>query len=397
MDLDQQMLAAVIAGEGLKGISTLAAGALGAPVAILLPGLGIAAASAEQLDAGGLMRWAAEPEAGEQLPLPEGVRQVRPVLAPDGEVGKVVALVPPEDGAGAGGMSGASDSDEVLRAAALATLCELAVLEARDQVVEELRGSLVEDLRTGELERDEILRRSRRLGCDLGGGTIALAAEASGGKPRYMAAIISSVAGPVIIELAEDRIFALLGVEGSRAVGDRAREALERLRPHGPAAVSGFYAEAADAGKALEEAELMLEVLSRDPRLSEQLDDGATTGVYRLLLRALASNPIEVRRFYEDTVEVLVRYDTEHGTDLLPTLEAYLASDCNLRATGEAIYAHRQTVAHRLERIAELCGLDPGSAEHRERLGLGIKTYRLIESTLPPATAEGGAAEGGAR
>ena len=39
---------------------------------------------------------------------------------------------------------------------------------------------------------------------------------------------------------------------------------------------------------------------------------------------------------------------------LLNTLEAYLAHDCNMRATAEAVYAHRHTVAHRLERIKEL-------------------------------------------
>jgi DNA-binding PucR family transcriptional regulator len=88
-------------------------------------------------------------------------------------------------------------------------------------------------------------------------------------------------------------------------------------------------------------------------------------------------------RFYEDTVEPLVSHDRDYRTDLLETLEAYLAHDCNMRATAEAVYAHRHTVAHRLERIRELSGLDPASGSDRERFGLGIKAYRLIEPTLP--------------
>jgi DNA-binding PucR family transcriptional regulator len=41
------------------------------------------------------------------------------------------------------------------------------------------------------------------------------------------------------------------------------------------------------------------------------------------------------------------------------------------------IFAHRHTVAHRLERIHELTGFDATSYEDRERLGLGLKIHRL--------------------
>ena len=103
----------------------------------------------------------------------------------------------------------------------------------------------------------------------------------------------------------------------------------------------------------------------------------------RLLFRALASDPGEVRRFYAETVEPLVDHDREYGTDLLSTLEAYLANDCNMNATARAVYAHRHTVAHRLARVRELSGLDAALGEDRERLGLGIKAYRILAPTLP--------------
>ena len=48
-----------------------------------------------------------------------------------------------------------------------------------------------------------------------------------------------------------------------------------------------------------------------------------------------------------------------------------------------AIYAHRHTIAYRLERVRELTGLDPSSSEHRERLGLGLKAYRILLPRLP--------------
>ena len=43
------------------------------------------------------------------------------------------------------------------------------------------------------------------------------------------------------------------------------------------------------------------------------------------------------------------------------------------------LYAHRHTIAYRLERVKELSGLDPGSTEDRERLGLGLKALRIVQ------------------
>jgi sugar diacid utilization regulator len=379
-DLHEQMLAAVMEGDGLGGIAELASHEVGGPVAIVLPDHGLQAIWPEgEIEA--LSEWAALAVAGRNGSLPDGIDLAVPVAAAGRDIGRVIAL---------GGNDDASrlvDREEVLRLAALTALTELAVVEARDQLAEELRGSLIEEMRAGAISSEEIVRRGQRLGADLTAGLVALAAEASGGKPRYMAAIISSVAEGAVAEPLGDRVFALLptteadgGPDGANA---RAREIVRRLRPHGPAAASSFHSDPADAGRALEEAELMLDVVARDPRLAEQLEGGIPTGVYRLLFRALASNPAEVIRFYEDTVESLVSHDRDYRTDLLNTLEAYLANDCNMRATAEAVYAHRHTVAHRLERIKELCGLDPSSGEDRERLGLGIKAYRLIEPTLP--------------
>ena len=125
----------------------------------------------------------------------------------------------------------------------------------------------------------------------------------------------------------------------------------------------------------------MLEVVSRDERMAETMSE-AGSGVYRLLFRVLASHPDEMRSFFEDTVAPVVRYDDRYHTDLLATLEAYLAQECNMNATARAIYAHRHTVAYRLERIQQLTGLDPTASEDRERLSLGLKAYRIVAPSL---------------
>ena len=144
--------------------------------------------------------------------------------------------------------------------------------------------------------------------------------------------------------------------------------------------MSSFYADPVELPRALQEAELVLDVLRQsDAPIAQDIG----TGTYRLLFRVLASHPEEVRSFYEDTVAPIVKYDAQYGTDLVGTLEAYLDQNCNMNATAAAIYAHRHTVAYRLDRVKELAGLDPMQSEDRERLGLGLKAYRIIAPRLP--------------
>jgi len=157
----------------------------------------------------------------------------------------------------------------------------------------------------------------------------------------------------------------------------------ERLRAYGPTVISSSYAEPREAARAVREAELMLDVLSRDPDAAPAIQSGTGSDVYRLLFRVLASHPEEVMSFYEDTIAPVARYDDQYSGELILTLEAYLTNDCNMNATARAIYAHRHTVAYRLERVKELTGLDPAATEDRERLGLGLKALKIVEPDLP--------------
>jgi sugar diacid utilization regulator len=279
------------------------------------------------------------------------------------------------------------DRPEVLRMAAAASLMEVAVVGARDELAERLRGTLLEELRHGGIDPEETVRRAARLGCDLGRGAVAVVAEPRGILPSRAASLIRAHLEGAIAEPVGDRIYGILPARGGDDAPERvlaaAERLVERLRKHSPAAHSSFHPDPEKLSQAIREAELVLDVIARDERLAGQIGTGATDGVYRLLFQALATGPEEVRRFYEDTVAPVVRYDRQYRTGLLGTLESYLAHNCNMNATARGIFAHRHTVAYRLERVRELTGLDPFAGGDRERLGLGLKAYRLIEPTLP--------------
>jgi PucR family transcriptional regulator, purine catabolism regulatory protein len=375
--LHLEMVDAVLSGDGLERVAQLAATGVGGPVAIVVPRLTVAVIWPHDEGARlrDLERYVADRLRGRPARVPERVVHELPIAAGDERMGAVLLL--DADG------EPSPDAFELLHLAAVTCLTEVAIEEAREQVEQSVRGSFLEDLRARhDLGGDEIAGRAQRLGCDLDGGAVAVCAHLTSGRPRQVLATIGGEHPGAIAEHLNGRVYALLPaeVDGDETTLVAARALAVRLESHGTVGVSSFYADPADLPRAIQEAELMVEVLRHgNIPAAEDIAGGA----YRLLFRVLASDPAEIRSFYEDTVAPIVSYDRQYRTDLTGTLETYLGHNCNMNATAAAIFAHRHTVGYRLERIRELTGLDPMLSEDRERLGLGLKAYRIIAPRLP--------------
>jgi hypothetical protein len=351
-----EMVGAVLAGDGLERIAAIASRYAGAQVAVVVPRLGGGPP--------GLERYMASRLAGGKPERPQEVTAEVPIVSGGQELGSVLLL-------GRGG----ADAGEYLHVAAVAALTEVAVVEARDETEQSLRGSFLEELRTrDDLEAADLVRRAARLGCDLSDGAVALCADPGGRSPGRVIAAIAAERPGALVQAVDGRVYALLP-----GAVEEARRIATRIGRHATVGISSRYVDAADLRRAIEEAELVLDVTAGGQAPGEEISGGT----YRLLFRVLASHPEEVRSFYEDTVAPVVRYDEQYTSELLATLEAYLAQNCNMNATASAIYAHRHTVSYRLERVRELTGLDPFTSEDRERLGLGLKAYRIIAPRLP--------------
>ncbi|NCB30642.1 MAG: hypothetical protein EOM66_04460, partial [Clostridia bacterium] len=63
-----------------------------------------------------------------------------------------------------------------------------------------------------------------------------------------------------------------------------------------------------------------------------------------------------MRNYYEEHMRALIEYDAENKCDLIATLEAYLASNQNLRLTAERLFVHKNSVIYRLHKIEGLIG-----------------------------------------
>jgi sugar diacid utilization regulator len=330
------------------------------PVAVVVPRLGTRVEAWLPYE-----RYVAGRLAGGRPERPAEVTAEVPIASGGHELGAVLML----------GRGGAADAGEYLHVAAVAALTEIAVAEARDETEQTLRGSFLEELRArDDLDPHDVVRRARRLGTDLAEGAVALVADPQGRAAGRLVAAIASERPDALAQVVGERVYALL--PGSI---EEARRVATRLGRQAVVGISSRYSSPAELRRALEEAELVLEVSRGGHGPGDEIGD--TT--YRLLFRVLASHPEEVRSFYEDTVAPVVRYDEQYSTELIATLGAYLRNNCNMNATAAEIYAHRHTVSYRLERIRELTGLDPLTSEDRERLGLGLKAHRIIAPTLP--------------
>ncbi|MDQ3851087.1 MAG: hypothetical protein M3296_10810, partial [Actinomycetota bacterium] len=143
--LHLQMVEAVLGGEGLASVAELAADAAGGVVAIVVPRLGVAVlaprASSSEERLGQLRRYVADRVGDRPVQVPTGVEAEVAIASGDEMVGAVLLL--------GGGSAPTADAAEYLHLAAVASLTEVAVEEAREEVEQNLRGSFLEDLRGG--------------------------------------------------------------------------------------------------------------------------------------------------------------------------------------------------------------------------------------------------------
>lgn len=260
----------------------------------------------------------------------------------------------------------------------------------------EAASELVRSILTREVsKRDEILSQAGEQGLDLSeGGAIVLmarleprSAQASDWRARLLTIslrALRSVASSTFVSMSGEDEHAEISALIPSPSDDVAAKAAGALDRELAAALTGFSITIAysrftedpeELFRAGKEALLAVNVAAAEGTSPLAFED---TGSYRLLLGTMSEDPGELDRFYSETVAPLVAYDQQYETDLVATVEAYLANDGNIGATAEHMFTHRHTIRYRLDRAKELCGHDITSSDGRERLGLGLKAMRVL-------------------
>lgn len=72
-----------------------------------------------------------------------------------------------------------------------------------------------------------------------------------------------------------------------------------------------------------------------------------------------SSNPRKEVMEFISYLNKIIEYDSSRNGDLILTLKAYLANNCNFDDTAKELYIHKNTVRYRINMIHKLTGLNP--------------------------------------
>ena len=234
--------------------------------------------------------------------------------------------------------------------------------------------------------------RARRLGCDLAAGAAALYVRPEpGGVGRVLAAIAQEVPGAIAAPTtiagrsatvaattsaprAEPVVAALLPADAP------ARRLARRLAGSSAVGLSPVESDPGALGRALAAAELALVLCER----TGVPHSDVLSGSWRVLLRMAVNDRAELEAVVDSALGPAVEHDRTSPAGLVDTLRAYLDHGANMNATAAAIYAHRHTIAYRLERVRDLTGHDPETPQGQRELGLGLQALAVRAAYAAP-------------
>jgi hypothetical protein len=273
------------------------------------------------------------------------------------------------------------------------------------EVESRLKGDVLQDLLTGSY-RDEAEAEGlvRRLGYTLGGPCrvvrieTALRAGDGGVRPvrwqeemqgpqsrlyATLTDVCSQVLGVAAVAPWRSGFLILLPAAGPETDFEAASElfgrfgaAAEQVRP-GLALIMSLGSAVptvAGLGQSLDEAERALAV-GRTLEITDRPLVFDHLGVYRVLLGPNSAR--DRRDFVDEALGAVVRYDADHGTDLVGTLRAWVAADYCVNEAAQRLYIHANTLKYRLKRVRALLGGDPARGDLRLQVELALKLLEL--------------------
>lgn len=103
-------------------------------------------------------------------------------------------------------------------------------------------------------------------------------------------------------------------------------------------------------------------------------------GVNRIILPIL-DNPW-VLKYYNEMIKPLIVYDKNNETELLKTAVKYVENNGDIKATGEELFQHGNTVRYRIDKINKIFSENYKVEHFYEELALAIRIYSLLSSYL---------------
>lgn len=192
----------------------------------------------------------------------------------------------------------------------------------------------------------------------------------------------------IVLHAVTDAQLVLLAAAPSPSVGDEEeqKEALFRMirqmkQRFGISPVESgsgmIYSDYAMVERSYQEALTLLQIKRRFPEETSSASAYPDLGYYRYLPHILQEK--QLHRFENPALQKLRKYDREHNSDLLQTLELFLSHDSNVKVTADLLHIHINTLTYRLKRIAEIGGIDLNNMDQKVTLYLDLKAEKMTE------------------
>ncbi|TYP48671.1 PucR family transcriptional regulator [Thermosediminibacter litoriperuensis] len=141
-------------------------------------------------------------------------------------------------------------------------------------------------------------------------------------------------------------------------------------------AMGRFYKNITDIYKSYQDAKKALMIGNILDKKNEVIhfDD---LGIFRLFYQN--SERDEMIKFYNEYIEPIVKYDENHGTELLKTLESYFKCNGNLKQISKDLYTHYNTIIYRIQKIQEILGVNLKDAKDRLNIEVALQIYKIID------------------
>jgi purine catabolism regulator len=255
---------------------------------------------------------------------------------------------------------------------------ELAKSRAVAEAERRLQGDFFDELVRGDLTPADAARGLSRFGFDRDARVVVIALEPLEGTiPSDRLALAATDHGSrqgrgFLVSTTDEGISLMLPADDDRDLAQLAKAIGERvdvdLRAGAGSAV--FPPEVARSAR---EAGYALQVCRLEgwPQAGfEQL------GTYRLLLSM--TEPDALRAFADALLGPLDAYDTEHGGELIPSLQAFLQHNARWETAAAQLFIHRHTLRYRMRKVEELTGRDLTSSFDRMEFWLALRARDLL-------------------
>ena len=274
-------------------------------------------------------------------------------------------------------------AEDTIRLLEIAATSVALVMSSQRNVAEaelRLRGELLSALLASRIDESSLRRRAAGTGVDLDAVRSIAVFAAPAGHERDAAGLASKVAKAVDGWVADYAGLAVMLIP-TRAPADVRRLVLERYGPTLPAAVgiaasTGAVTATREGYESARRTTMLLQALGRERTCALASEMGTYSSLFQHSGRA------ELAAFVEAQLGPLLRHDDRRSSDLVDTVETYLAKAQHHTTTAAALHVHTNTLYNRLDRINDLLGDDWRTADRAFDLQLALR-FRHLMHALP--------------